>query len=137
MKNYQTISVVPHFTSLLDRQKPWNTQLKEYIETTGKIVIVPQSQVVLNETWCHWQVEASSVVQVTDEEFLNPRADHIPLVMGSQFGLQAGGLTSANSEILQPIVVFGKSLLSGTISGLRPGFICETGGFRHSANQIY
>ena len=55
MTNYQTISVVPTFTSLLDKQKPWNTQLKEYIQTTGKIVIVPQSQVVLNETWCHWK----------------------------------------------------------------------------------
>lgn len=130
MKNYQTISVVPHFTSLLDKQKPWNTQLKEYIETTGKIVIVPQSQVVLNETWCHWQVVASSVVQVTDEEFLNPPADHIPLVMGSQFGLQAGGLVSSNKENLQSVVVFGKSLLSGKISGLKPGFIGINGGFR-------
>lgn len=131
MNNYQTISVVPHFTSLLDRQKPWNTQLKEYIETTGKIIIVPQSQVVLDETWCHWQVVASSIVQVTDDEFLNPSANHIPLVMGSQFGLQAGGLTSSHSENLQPIVVFGKSLLSGRISGLKPGFVDDSGGFRN------
>ena len=130
MNNYQTISVVSHFSSLLDKQKPWNLQLQEYIEATGKIVIVPQSQVVLNETWCHWQVVASSVVQVTDDEFLNPSANHIPLVMGSQFGLQAGGLTSSHSENLQPIVVFGKSLLSGRISGLKPGFVGDSGGFR-------
>lgn len=132
MRNYQTISVVPTFPSLLDKQKPWNTQLKEYIQTTGKIVIVPQSQVVLNETWCHWQVVASNIVQVTDDEFLNPAANHIPLVMGSQFGLQAGGLTSSHQKNLQPIVVFGKSLLSGTISGLKLGFVSDSGGFRES-----
>ena len=136
MKNYQTISVVPHFSSLMEKQKPWNLQLQEYIETTGKIVIVPQSQVVNNETWCHWQVAASSVVQVTDEEFLNPSVGHIPLVMGSQFGLQAGGLKSSDKENLQPIVVFGKSLLSGRISGLKPGFIGDTGGFRDSKREL-
>ena len=135
MTNYQTISVVPTFPSLLDKQKPWNTQLIEYIQTTGKIVIVPQSQVVLNETWCHWQVVASSIVQVTDDEFLNPAAHHIPLVMGSQFGLQTGGLTSSHRKNLQPIVVFGKSLLSGRISGLKSGFVSDSGGFRDSCIQ--
>ena len=105
MTNYQTISVVPSFPSLLDKQKPWNTQLIEYIRPHREDRHCPPVSVVSNKTWCHWQVVASSIVQVTDDEFLNPAANHIPLVMGSQFGLQTGGLASSHRKNLQPVVV--------------------------------
>ena len=129
MKNYETISVVDNDTMLLDQHSFWNLDLIKQINLTNEIFIIPDSKVEFNKNWCRWQVLKDSVKVVSEKEFLNPSYPSVPLLFGSQFGLQSGGIKAKSDNKKIKVAVLGKSLLSGHISGLSFGYIDSKGNY--------
>ena len=113
-----------------DRHKSWNRDLSSYIETLGYQIIVPKSKSKINSTKSRWQVLSSIVSIVTDEEFLNLKENQMPLIFGSQMGVSSGGLKAKSKDDFIQVAILGMSLLSGSVGGIKFGYINEAGEFK-------
>ena len=66
---------------------------------------------------------------VSEKDFLTLSYPFVPLLFGSQFGLQTGGIKASSEKKTVKVAVLGRSLLSGHISGLSYGHIDFKGNY--------
>ena len=134
MKNYERIAVVDNISMLTEGNITWNLDLINHINQTKEKFIIPESKAEYNTTSCRWQIIKDSVNIVSDKKFLKPIYPFVPLLFGSQFGLQNGGLKAHSLNEVITVAVLGKSLLSGHVSGLSFGCIDCNGNYIRKKN---
>ena len=127
---YEIITVVNDISLIQERHRLWNRDLSSYIETSGNEILVPRSKSNINSGNSRWQVLSSIVSIVTDEEFLNPKENQIPLIFGSQMGVSSGGLKAISKDKFIQVAILGMSLLSGSVGGIKFGYINEKGNYK-------
>lgn len=116
MDNFITVGVINNSSEIPSKNNSWNRALREIIEKEHIRVILPISGVRHSDA--RVAVHSSLVSIVEDEHYLNPKEGEVPLIVGSQFGINWEYINGWRQQGCR-ILTVGVSLLSGNVSGVR------------------